>query len=81
MRSPRLEIEARGSQAAQNALAEAGFAPKVAEGIIILHEPRAINAPEDIATLLVSVGAPPSRLAVEQETLEEHFLRLTGGKE
>ncbi|HUV72990.1 MAG TPA: ABC transporter ATP-binding protein, partial [Anaerolineae bacterium] len=81
LRSPRLEIKARNLQAAQSALAEAGFVAKAREGTIVLSEPRAIEAPEDIATLLVSAGAPPTRLAVEQETLEDHFLRLTGGKE
>jgi ABC-2 type transport system ATP-binding protein len=81
LRSPRLEIKARNLHAAQSALAEAGFVAKAVEDMIVLHEPRAIEAPEDIATLLVSAGAPPTRLAVEQETLEDHFLRLTGGKE
>jgi ABC-2 type transport system ATP-binding protein len=81
LRSPRLEIKARDLRAAQRALAEAGFAAKEVEGTILLYEARAIDAPEAIATLLVSAGAPPSRLAVEQETLEDHFLRLTGGGE
>ncbi len=81
LRSPRLEIKARNPQAAQRALAEAGFAAKEVEGTILLYEARAITAPEEIATLLVSAGTPPSRLAVEQETLEDHFLRLTGGGE
>jgi hypothetical protein len=27
--------------------------------------------------LLVGAGAPPVRLAVEQEDLEQHFLKLT----
>jgi len=81
LRSPRLEIKARNLQAAQSALAEAGFVAKAGEGTIVLSEPRAINAPEDIATLLVKAGTPPTRLALEQETLEDHFLRLTGGKE
>jgi hypothetical protein len=29
--------------------------------------------------VLVAAGTPPIRLAVEQEDLEQHFLRLTGG--
>ncbi|HJX37201.1 MAG TPA: ABC transporter ATP-binding protein [Anaerolineae bacterium] len=81
LRSPRLEIEARDLQAAQSALAKAGFVVKAREGMIVLNEPRAINAPDDVATLLVSAGTPPTRLAVEQEELEDHFLRLTGGKQ
>jgi hypothetical protein len=27
---------------------------------------------------MVEAGTPPTRLGVEQENLEEHFLRLTG---
>jgi ABC-2 type transport system ATP-binding protein len=78
LRSPRLEIKARDLQAAQRALAEAGFAVKANEGTIILTEARAINAPEEIAVLLTTAGAPPTRLAVEQQSLEDHFLQLTG---
>jgi len=81
LRSPRLEIKARDLQAAQSALAKAGFVVKAREGMIVLNEPRAINAPENVAALLVSAGTPPTRLAVEQEELEDHFLRLTGEKQ
>jgi ABC-2 type transport system ATP-binding protein len=45
-----------------------------------LREARAINAPDEVATLLVNAGTPPVRLAVEQENLEDYFLRLTGEK-
>jgi ABC-2 type transport system ATP-binding protein len=78
LRSPRLEIEARDLEAAQSILERAGYAVEVKDGTIVLNEPRAINAPDDVATLLVSAGTPPTRLAVEQEELEDHFLRLTG---
>jgi ABC-2 type transport system ATP-binding protein len=81
LRSPRLEIRARDLRAAQSALARAGFVAQADEGTIVLIEPRAINAPENIAALLVTAGAPPTRLAVEQETLEDYFLRLTGGQQ
>jgi ABC-2 type transport system ATP-binding protein len=78
LRSPRLEIKARDLPAAQSALAEAGFVVEAREGMIVLTERRAIDAPEEVATFLVSAGTPPTRLAVEQEELEDHFLRLTG---
>jgi hypothetical protein len=29
--------------------------------------------------VLVAAGTPPIRLVVEQDDLEQHFLRLTGG--
>jgi ABC-2 type transport system ATP-binding protein len=81
LRSRRLEIKARNLEAAQSALVQAGFAVKASEGAILLNEARAIDAPDEVATLLVNAGTPPTRLAVEQEDLEEHFLRLTGEKE
>lgn len=42
-----------------------------------LVEDRALERPDEIARLLVEGGAPPVRLAVEQEDMEEYFLRLT----
>jgi ABC-2 type transport system ATP-binding protein len=80
LRSPRLEIKARDLQAAQNVLERAGYAVELRDGTIVLNEPRAINAPDDIAVLLTTAGVPPTRLAVQQEELEDHFLRLTGGR-
>lgn len=81
LRSHRLEIQARDLRAASHALAQAGLGVKTSGSTIVLNEPRAINAPEEVATLLVNAGTPPTRLAVEQEDLEGYFLRLTGEKE
>jgi ABC-2 type transport system ATP-binding protein len=80
LQSRRLEIKARDLEAAQNTLAKAGFAVEAGESILYLSEARAIDAPEEVATLLVNAGIPPTRLAVEQENLEDHFLRLTGAR-
>ena len=49
-------------------------------GVLVLTDPRAIEAPDEIAAFLVRAGTPPTRLAVEQEDLEEYFLRLTEGR-
>lgn len=81
LRSRRLEIKVRNPEAAQIALAKAGFAVKASDSTIVLHEARAIDAPDEVATILVNAGTPPTRLAVEQENLEDHFLRLIGEKE
>lgn len=78
LRSRRLEVKARNLEAAQSALTKAGFAVKASESAIVLNEARAIDAPEEVATILVNAGTPPYRLAVEQEDLEDYFLRLTG---
>jgi len=80
LRAHRLEIRTRDLAAAHSALSKAGFAVKITGNTIVLNEARAISAPEEVATLLVNAGTPPSRLAVEQEDLEGYFLRLTGAK-
>ncbi len=78
MRAQRLEIKARDLGAAQNTLALAGFTVKTGDGALRLNEARAIEAPDEVAALLVKAGTPPTRLAVVQEDLENYFLRLTG---
>jgi hypothetical protein len=42
-----------------------------------VSDARAVEAPDEVAALLVRAGTPPVRLAVEHEDLEDHFLRLT----
>ncbi len=81
LRSLRLEIKVRDLEAAQRALARAGYAVTTGDNILFLSDARAISAPDEVATILVNAGTPPTRLAVEQENLEEYFLRLTGAKE
>jgi ABC-2 type transport system ATP-binding protein len=79
-RSPRLHITVRDVQTAARLLDQAGYPVNSIGKTLALSDARAIAAPEDIAVLLVNGGAPPSRLIVEQEDLEEHFLRLTEAK-
>jgi ABC-2 type transport system ATP-binding protein len=79
-RSPRLHITVRDVQTAARLLDQAGYAVNITGDTLVLSDARAITAPEDIAVLLVNGGLPPSRLSMEQEDLEEHFLRLTGAK-
>jgi ABC-2 type transport system ATP-binding protein len=81
LRSQRLEVRARDLKAAQSALVRAGFVVKASAGTLFLDEARALSAPDEVATILVNAGTPPTRLAVAEEYLEEHFLRLTGAKE
>jgi len=78
----RVQVRPEALATAREALAGAGLTAVTSEpeASLTLEDPRAVSAPEHIATLLVSAGAPPVRLAVEQETLEDHFLRLTGGR-
>jgi ABC-2 type transport system ATP-binding protein len=76
-----LVVDARDRMAARAALEAAGYAvaPVGEDGSFVLGEPRAVDAPDEVARLLVAAGTPPIRLAVEQDDLEQHFLRLTGG--
>jgi ABC-2 type transport system ATP-binding protein len=78
LRSRRLEIKTRDLEAAGSALTQAGYAVKTGEDTLFLDEARAIDAPDEVATILVNAGTPPTRLAVVREDLEDYFLRLTG---
>lgn len=80
LRLQRLEVKVRDLSLALKILKEAGYAAieNEQEHTIYLADPRAIDTPEEIATLLVNSNVPPTRLAVKQQSLEEHFIQLTG---
>jgi ABC-2 type transport system ATP-binding protein len=82
LRRRRLEIAARDLERAGRALRAAGLDPGHAgrrDGARLeLSEDWALEHPDEIARLLVEAGVPPLRLAIVQEDIEEHFLRLTG---
>ena len=78
-RRQRLRLSGRDLPATRAVLQAAGFAPQtLAHAILELHEAAAVERPEAIATLLVQAGQPPTLLQVEQEDLEQYFLRLVG---
>jgi ABC-2 type transport system ATP-binding protein len=83
-RDQRLEIGSRHLDIAESCLRDAGFTPRArlssrGEPILELREPCALAAPDQIVELLVRAGARPTRVVVEHESLEEHFVRLTSG--
>jgi len=80
-RARRLSVDARDRAAARAALEKARYTVTIApeDGTLTLEEPRAIETPEQVVRVLMAAGTPPIRLVVEQEDLEQHFLRLTGG--
>jgi ABC-2 type transport system ATP-binding protein len=78
LRAKRLEIKTRNPEAAQISLQSAGYKPVMQDGMLLIDNEHAIEHPDDIAQILVNAGAPPMRLAVEQQDLEGHFLQLTG---
>ena len=79
LRSKRLEIRARDLQAARVCLQNAGYRFALNDETIMIEDDRAIEHPDHIAEIMVNAGIPPTRLAVEQQNLEDHFMQLTGG--
>jgi ABC-2 type transport system ATP-binding protein len=84
-RRKRLLIQTRDAGAACSALTAAGHPAERApesgaehSGFIQVNDAAAIEHPEDIAGLLVGAGVPPMQLIVEEEDLEQYFLRLIG---
>jgi ABC-2 type transport system ATP-binding protein len=75
----RLVVCARNDAAAREALSAAGFQTEpTGDGGLVVRDERAVHRPEDVATVLVGAGCPPTRLVVEREDLESYFLRLVG---
>jgi len=78
LRARKLMVRARNLEGAMQAVIQAGYAStKMMNHSIWIEEPKAVEAPDEVARILVNAGTPPTRLVVEQENLEEHFLRLT----
>lgn len=76
-RRRQLVLRTRDSAAAHAVLRSAGFAAALAgEGTITLQDGAAIGQPDKIAALLCRAGHPPTLLVVEEEDLEQYFLRL-----
>ncbi len=74
----RLAVTTTQDAKARTTLQSHGFAPGDAGDGLVLTEDRALAHPEEIATLLVQAGCPPTRLVIEEEDLETYFLRMVG---
>jgi ABC-2 type transport system ATP-binding protein len=48
------------------------------DGTIVLNDAASVAGPDELNTLLVRAGTPPMQLMVEEEDLEQYFLRLVG---
>ncbi len=78
-RRRRLLVRARDLEAARLALATARYPAKtLRDGTLELTDIRSIEHPDDITSLLVQAGVPPTQVMVEEEDLEQYFLRLVG---
>jgi ABC-2 type transport system ATP-binding protein len=78
-RRRRLLLRARDVESAHRALAAAGQPAEILpDGTIQLKNASAVERPDDVNCLLVKAGTPPTQLTVEEEELEQYFLRLVG---
>jgi ABC-2 type transport system ATP-binding protein len=78
-RKRRLLLRTRDVESAKRFLMNAGRVPKTLhDGIIELEDAASVEHPDDVNCLLVNAGMPPTQLVVEEEELEQYFLRLIG---
>jgi ABC-2 type transport system ATP-binding protein len=78
-RRRRLVLRAKDPVKAQQLLTAAGHASQVLEdGAIESKDESAVTHPDEVNQLLVRGGVPPTMLTVEEEDLEQYFLRLVG---
>jgi ABC-2 type transport system ATP-binding protein len=77
LRRRRLIVSTRNNEAARKVLLERGHSVSTLKnGVIWLTDDRAINSPDEIASVLVHAEHPPILLNLEEEDLESYFLRL-----
>jgi ABC-2 type transport system ATP-binding protein len=78
-RRRRLLVRARNILAARQVLTVAGYASEnPVDGQLDITDAAALESPDEIAGLLVRGGCAPTELMVEEEELEDYFLRLVG---
>jgi ABC-2 type transport system ATP-binding protein len=78
-RRKRLLIQVRDVEAAKRTLHAAGLhVDTLEDGSFELSDAASIEHPEDINRVLVNAGSTPTQLMVEEEELEQYFLRLVG---
>lgn len=76
-RRRRLLLRVRQVEPARQTLLNAGLEPAVLpDGTLELQGAAAVERPDVINQLLVEAGSPPTQVLVEEEDLEQYFLRL-----
>jgi ABC-2 type transport system ATP-binding protein len=80
-RRRRLLIQTRDMQGGMALLSGAGYHVRQGDDLLEIADADAIERPEEVAVKLVQGGHPPAMLSVEQEELEQYFLRLVGMEE
>lgn len=71
----RLVVKTRDINAAQATLRQTGYDVQTHEDRLFVTSQRAVQKPEEIASVLVHAGVAPILLKVETEDLEAYFLR------
>ena len=78
-RRRRLLLRARDVESAQRVLIAAGQPAEILQdGTIELKNATSVERPDDINSLLVRAGTSLTQLMVEEEELEQYFIRLVG---
>ncbi len=78
-RRRRLLLRARDVETARRVLSAAGRPTEVLpDGTIELRDASSVDRPDEVNRLLVQAGVAPTQLMVEEEELEQYFLRLVG---
>lgn len=79
LRRKRLLLNAHNQEAVRSILMKEGYQVNFTEKENLeVTGAKAIRHPEEIATILVRAGLPPTLLKVEEEDLESYFLRMIG---
>lgn len=78
-RRRRLSIRVRDAELAHRTLLAAGQPAQIlGDGTIEIKSASALECPDEINSLLVKAGTSPTQLLVEEEGLEDYFIRLVG---
>ena len=78
-RRRRLLLRVRDIESAHQVLIAAGQPAEILQdGTIELKNASSVERPDDINRILVKAGTSPTQLMVEEEELEQYFLRLVG---
>ena len=79
LRKRSLLINLEDKKGALSVLTKEGYSPTITENDFIeLSNEEAIRHPENVNSLLVHSGHPPTLLKVTEEDLESYFLRIIG---
>ena len=78
-RRRRLLVRALDIEMARRVLTGSGHSVEILkDGTLELKDASSVDHPDGINILLVEAGSPPTQLIVEEEELEQYFLRLVG---